>query len=226
MPFRSSLIILIIFIFLAGCTQLSSSNDTSVNQGSALGSIDSNMRPLTSPPPTTDSAPATRRQSPAAVTPSPTPQPSNLPQQNPGPKSKPVIELVTSKGTITLELYPDQAPNTASNFLSKAKSGFYQGLIFHRVEDWVIQGGDPQGTGSGGGQIPTETSDLPFTAGSLGVARGSDISISNDSQFFICTKDCLWLNGQYTNFGQVTQGLEVAGKIEIGDTITSIRQVN
>lgn len=133
-----------------------------------------------------------------------------------------VVQLKTSKGIIEIELYPEKAPKTVENFLSKAQSGFYTNLKFHRVEDWVIQGGDPLGNGTGGGKMPTELSDLDFVDGSLGVARGGDIKVSNDAQFFICTKDCGWLTGQYTNFGKVIKGLDVAKKIAIGDTIGPI----
>lgn len=128
----------------------------------------------------------------------------------------------TSKGTITLKLYPDKAPNTVSNFAQKSTAGFYNDLTFHRVESWVIQGGDPVGNGTGGGKMATEINQVPFKAGSLGVARGGDIRISNDAQFFICTTDCDWLTGQYTNFGEVTEGMDVATQIEVGDKILGI----
>lgn len=130
--------------------------------------------------------------------------------------------IETSKGSITVNLFPDEAPNTVANFVEKAKNGFYEGLTFHRVEDWVVQGGDPEGTGRGGGDMPTELNEVPFGVGSLGVARGPNIEVSNDSQFFICTQDCSWLTGEYTNFGEVTEGMDVVNAIEIGDTIESI----
>lgn len=133
--------------------------------------------------------------------------------------------IKTSKGNITLKLYPDQAPNTVSNFATKSAAGFYDGLTFHRVEDWVIQGGDPLGNGTGGGKMPTELNEVPFAEGSLGVARGGDIRVSNDAQFFICTTDCAWLTGQYTNFGQVIEGMDVAKQIEVGDTIVGIEVI-
>jgi peptidyl-prolyl cis-trans isomerase B (cyclophilin B) len=130
--------------------------------------------------------------------------------------------IKTSKGDITVKLYPDSAPKTVANFGTKATNDYYKNLTFHRVENWVIQGGDPLGTGTGGGSMPTELSQVPFKEGSLGVARGGDIKISNDSQFFICTKDCSWLSGQYTNFGEVLEGMEIAKKIAIGDKILGI----
>ncbi|QQG50375.1 MAG: peptidylprolyl isomerase [Candidatus Berkelbacteria bacterium] len=141
---------------------------------------------------------------------------------------KAIIE--TDKGNIELDLYPDVAPKTVDNFIQKANAGFFNGLKFHRVEDWVIQGGDPLSRdesqkdlwGTGGGNIDTELSDKPFGVGALGVARGNEIKISNDSQFFITKKDAQFLNSQYTIFGQVTAGMDVVEKIAIGDLIKSV----
>ena len=130
--------------------------------------------------------------------------------------------ITTSKGNISVELYSKDAPNTVKNFWLKQRSEFYKNLTFHRVEDWVIQGGDPLGTGTGGGEMPSEFSQRAFGVGSLGVARGGDPKISNDSQFFICTKDCSWLTGQYTNFGVVLNGMDVALNIAIGDKILGV----
>ncbi|OGV97243.1 hypothetical protein A2W24_04390 [Microgenomates group bacterium RBG_16_45_19] len=130
--------------------------------------------------------------------------------------------IKTNRGTIVVKLYLESAPQTVTNFINKARSGFYQGLTFHRVEDWVIQGGDPDGNGTGGGDMPTELSEVPFKLGSLGVARAGDIKVSNDSQFFVCIKDCAWLTGQYTNFGEVVSGLDTAKATQIGDKIESI----
>jgi len=130
--------------------------------------------------------------------------------------------IKTEKGDITLTLYPTDAPKTVANFIAKAKSGFYNNLTFHRVEDWVIQGGDPDGNGTGGGKMSTELNNKPFIIGSLGVARGGDIKISNDAQFFITKTDTSWLNNQYTNFGIVTNAMDVVKKIEIGDKILEI----
>lgn len=137
------------------------------------------------------------------------------------------VILKTSKGDINLKLYPEAAPKTVANFLEKSTSGYYENLTFHRVEkDFVIQGGDPLGNGTGGGDIPTELSQIPFTTGSLGVARAGNIKISNDSQFFICLSDnCRPLTGQYTNFGEVTDGMDVVEAIAIGDKILSIEVV-
>lgn len=130
--------------------------------------------------------------------------------------------ITTDKGIITLELYGEDAPYTVANFIKKAKEGFYDGLTFHRIEDWVAQGGDPLGNGTGGGNMPVEFNDKPFVIGSLGVASRGDGKVQNDSQFFITKKDSSFLNGQYTNFGIVTQGMDVVNQLEIGDKITNI----
>jgi peptidyl-prolyl cis-trans isomerase B (cyclophilin B) len=153
-------------------------------------------------------------------------------QQQPKPSAQPIgpIEVLapksavisTSKGDITVELFATEAAGTVNNFAQKAKAGFYKELTFHRVEDWVVQGGDPLGNGTGGGQMPSEFNNEPFVVGSLGIARGQDPKISNDAQFFITKTDASWLNNQYTNFGKVISGMSVVNKLQIGDKILSI----
>ncbi|MGH7246427.1 MAG: peptidylprolyl isomerase [Candidatus Levyibacteriota bacterium] len=156
------------------------------------------------------------------VSPEPSTNVSPSPEESVTPTASVTAIIKTSKGDITLSLFGQDAPKTVANFVNKARSGFYNNLTFHRVEDWVIQGGDPKGDGTGGGQMPTELNDKPFVVGSLGVARGQDITISNDAQFFITKTDASWLNKQYTNFGIVTAGMDVVNKIAIGDKILSI----
>lgn len=134
-----------------------------------------------------------------------------------------VIE--TAKGCIAAKLHTEadaKVSKTIENFEQKANSGYFNGLNFHRVEDWVIQGGDPKGDGTGGGTMPSEYNQLPFKTGALGVARGGDPALNNDSQFFFVKKDSDFLNGQYTNFGQAVAGLDVISKIAIGDKITKV----
>lgn len=130
--------------------------------------------------------------------------------------------IKTSKGNIKVTLRADAAPYTVINFINKAQSNYYNNLIFHRVEDWVIQGGDPKGDGTGGGNMQVEFNTLPFVAGALGVASHGDGKVQNDSQFFIVKTDATWLNQQYTNFGNVTDGMDVVNKISIGDKILGI----
>lgn len=131
----------------------------------------------------------------------------------------------TAKGCIVARLYTDAAanvPKTIANFEQKASASFFNGLVFHRVEDWVIQGGDPAGTGAGGGKMPSEYNNLPFKTGSLGVARGGDKAFNSDSQFFITKSAADYLNGEYTNFGEVVQGIDVANQIAIGDKMNKV----
>ncbi|HEX9988819.1 MAG TPA: peptidylprolyl isomerase [Chloroflexia bacterium] len=136
-----------------------------------------------------------------------------------------VMVIETSKGTIVCSLATDASAGvskTIANFEQKANSGFFDGLKFHRVEHWVIQGGDPTGTGSGGNKIPSEYNNLPFNPGALGVARGPDRRLNSDCQFFIVKTDANFLNGDYTNFGQVIEGMDVVKKIAIGDKMDKV----
>ncbi len=129
----------------------------------------------------------------------------------------------SESGSFKIQLFPQIAPRTVENFERKANSKFYDGLTFHRVEDWIVQGGDPKGDGTGGGVIRTELNKQPFIAGSVGMARGSDILYTNDSQFFIMLRQVYGLDEQYTNFGQLIEGAEVVVRIRKGDRIKSIR---
>jgi len=131
------------------------------------------------------------------------------------------VELAKG-GSFTFTLRADKAPNTVERFAGKARSGFYDNLTFHRVEDWVVQGGDPKGTGTGGERVPSEYNDLTFKLGAAGIARGQDPAFNNDSQFFVVKKDSTFLDKQYTNFGQVTAGMDVVAGIKIGDRIKKV----
>jgi len=148
---------------------------------------------------------------------------SNLPVTPEPITGKPQVEVSTSKGRFTVELRPDLAPKTVTNYLGKWVNGSCDGRTFHRVEDWVVQGCDPKGDGTGGtDSLPTETSSEPFTAGSLGVARKPfPKEVSNDSQFFIVKKDSLFLNNDYTYFGRVISGMDVIQSLTPGDKIIS-----
>jgi cyclophilin family peptidyl-prolyl cis-trans isomerase len=136
-----------------------------------------------------------------------------------------LVAIKTKDGEIVLKLYADVAPNTVANFISKAESGFYKNLIFHRViPGFMAQGGDPLGTGTGGGDQKSEINNIPFKRGTIGLARAGNIEVSNDSQFFICfdTQGCQHLTGDYVNFGEVVSGLDVLDKIVQGDKILDI----
>src|SRR3954463_14739730 len=128
--------------------------------------------------------------------------------------------MTTNHGTIELELFDDDAPKTVENFKSLAQDGFYDGVIFHRViPDFMIQGGDPTGTGTGGPgyQFEDEFNDHPVERGALAMANAGPNT--NGSQFFIVTAEaCPWLNGKHTVFGHVTDGMDVVDAISAIDT--------
>jgi cyclophilin family peptidyl-prolyl cis-trans isomerase len=136
-----------------------------------------------------------------------------------------MITIETAKGLIVLEIYPELAPVTVGNFEKLVKAQFYDGLKFHRVEHWVIQGGDPKGNGTGGPgwTIPLEIApDLKNERGSLAMARSSQPD-SAGSQFYILKVDAPWLDGQYAVFGKVIEGMDVVDQIQIGDVMESVK---
>jgi cyclophilin family peptidyl-prolyl cis-trans isomerase len=131
--------------------------------------------------------------------------------------------MKTEYGDITVEFYSDEAPKTVENFKKLAKSGFYDGLIFHRiVPGFVIQGGDPHtkdtsnkgkwGTGGPGWNVKAEFNKNTHSRGILSMARSQDPD-SAGSQFFIILKDSKFLDGKYTVFGKVISGMEIVDKI-------------
>ncbi|MHC4142900.1 MAG: peptidylprolyl isomerase, partial [Planctomycetota bacterium] len=125
----------------------------------------------------------------------------------------PKAVISTSQGDMTVELWNDVAPNHVENFLKLGRDGFYDNLKFHRiVPDFVVQGGCPRGDGTGnpGWSVKAEFNDRPHHPGTLSMARSSDPD-SAGSQFFICLtrEHCQHLDGQYTGFGQVTEGMDV-----------------
>jgi peptidyl-prolyl cis-trans isomerase B (cyclophilin B) len=123
--------------------------------------------------------------------------------------------LQTNHGAIELELFPDDAPTTVDNFLKLARDGFYDGVVFHRViPDFMIQGGDPTGTGSGGPgySFEDEINEHKVARGALAMANAGPNT--NGSQFFIVTAEaCPWLDGKHTVFGRVADGMEVVDAI-------------
>ena len=128
--------------------------------------------------------------------------------------------LSTTKGDITVELFDADAPKTVENFRTLAQKGFYDGVIFHRViKDFMVQGGDPTGTGTGGPgyQFEDEINDHKIVRGALAMANAGPNT--NGSQFFIVTTDAApWLDGKHTVFGQVTDGMDVVDQIEASKT--------
>ena len=122
-------------------------------------------------------------------------------------------------GRVVIQMRPDLAPEHVARIKELAREGFYDGILFHRViEGFMAQTGDPTGTGMGGsGQnLPAEFSPEPYVRGTIGMARTQDPN-SGDSQFFICFQDCSFLNGQYTVWGQVTEGMELVDGITRGE---------
>jgi peptidyl-prolyl cis-trans isomerase B (cyclophilin B) len=133
--------------------------------------------------------------------------------------------LDTSRGRIVCELYPKDAPKTVNNFVFLAREKFYNGTKFHRViADFMIQGGDPTGTGRGGPgyKFEDEVKDNPrkHQVGSLSMANAGPNT--NGSQFFITHIATDWLNGKHTVFGQVTTGQDVVNAIQQGDTLENV----
>ncbi|REK74495.1 peptidylprolyl isomerase [Paenibacillus paeoniae] len=165
----------------------------------------------------------------ATATPSPTPSPSPSPSEEPavelellGPEKHPVVTIEMSNDEIIkVELYPEVAPNTVNNFISLIDKGYYDGVIFHRViPGFMIQGGDPQGTGTGGpgytikGEFTFNdfTNNLTHTKGVISMAR-TMVPDSAGSQFFIMTEDSPHLDNQYAAFGKVIEGMETVDVI-------------
>ena len=131
----------------------------------------------------------------------------------------------TDRGPIRVQLEPEKAPLTVANFANLARRGFYDGLKFHRViNDFMVQGGCPQGTGTGGPgyRFEDETDNgLRHERGVLSMANAGPGT--NGSQFFITHVPCPWLDGKHTVFGKVTDGMEVVDSIKQGDTIKSVK---
>jgi cyclophilin family peptidyl-prolyl cis-trans isomerase len=196
---KISLIVLSIF-FLSACSLLPNNTDKNIN-------LDKETSPTMTQPTTSEPSPS----------------------KKPLTEGETLIKIKTKNGDIVAKLYQEQTPNTVANFLSKSNSGFYNGLTFHRViEGFMAQGGDPTGTGMGGGKQTSELNNIPFKRGSFGLARTAETkTVSNDSQFFICftTEGCQHLTSDYVNFGEVVSGLEFLDKIVQGDKILEISPI-
>lgn len=130
------------------------------------------------------------------------------------------LYLDLESGRVTIELLPDLAPQHVERIKTLTREGFYDGVVWHRVIDgFMAQTGDPTGTGMGGSELPdlpAEFSDYNYDRGTIGMARSTSPNSAN-SQFFICFDDCSFLNGQYTVWGQVTDGMEHIDNITKGE---------
>ena len=136
-----------------------------------------------------------------------------------------IAAIETDRGFIKFELYEEKAPITTKNFIDLASSGFYDGLTFHRVEpNFVIQGGDPNGDGTGGSgkNIPLEIHpDLRHVKGAVAMARANDPN-SASSQFYITLADASFLDDKYAVFGKVLEGMDVVESIRVGDKMSKL----
>ncbi|MEO7453725.1 MAG: peptidylprolyl isomerase [Fimbriimonadales bacterium] len=151
----------------------------------------------------------------------------------------PRVEMtIENRGQVVMELYPDKAPKTVEHFQRLVRSGFYNGILFHRVENkprpFVVTTGDPLtktlpltdariGTGGSGTKVPFEKNDLAFANGTVGLSRDKENPNSGDSQFFITLGPQPFLEGTYVAFGRVIQGLDILKTIRLGDKIVSMR---
>ena len=142
------------------------------------------------------------------------------------PSKKYVATFETSRGTIVADLFAKDAPKTVNNFVFLAREGFYDGTSFHRViQDFMIQGGDPEGSGRGGPgyKFEDETKGSPHKhkAGTLSMANAGPNT--NGSQFFITHVATNWLDGKHTIFGQVRSGQDIVNAVKQGDKLTSVK---
>lgn len=157
--------------------------------------------------------------------------------QTPSQAPNPIVEIVTNKGSVELELFPQVAPKHVESMLKLSAEGFYDGLHIHRVvPDFVVQAGCPftrenarhprAGTGGPGYSIVAEFSETPHERGTLAMARSTDPN-SAGSQFYICLAPAPFLDGQYTVFGKVRgDGMEVVDQLRVGDELEAVRVVS
>ena len=132
-----------------------------------------------------------------------------------------VLILETTRGAVTIAMRPDLAPRHVARIKELVRDGFYDGIVFHRVIDgFMAQTGDPTGTGTGGSgkKLKAEFSREPHKRGTVSMARAQNPD-SGDSQFFICFEESPWLNGQYTVWGMVVEGMENVDKIKRGEPV-------
>jgi len=132
--------------------------------------------------------------------------------------------ITTTLGPIEIEFFDEDAPKTVKNFRDLAAKGFYDGLIFHRIiPDFMIQGGCPQGTGTGGPGyfLDAEFNEHPHVKGTVAMARATSPN-SAGSQFYICLDDARFLDRQYTVFGQTVEGQDVVDQIRVGDVMETV----
>lgn len=150
----------------------------------------------------------------------------NPPAMQIDPEKTYQVDIATEKGTIRIELYPEHAPETVNNFIFLAREGFYDQLAFHRViSNFMIQGGDPTGTGRGGPgyTFGDEVQDNPLTHERGVISMANAGPNTNGSQFFITHSAQPHLDGRHTVFGKVVEGQEVVDSIEQGDRMVEVK---
>jgi peptidyl-prolyl cis-trans isomerase B (cyclophilin B) len=147
------------------------------------------------------------------------------PEMQIDPKNTYRVKIETSRGDIELELYPEHAPKTVNNFVFLTKQGFYNGVTFHRViNDFMIQGGDPTGTGTGGPgyKFEDEVDENPLVHDQGVISMANSGPNTNGSQFFITHSSQPHLNGKHTVFGKVIEGQDIVDSIKQGDSMVSV----
>jgi len=176
------------------------------------------------PDPVAAQAPKPAEPAPPAATPGTKPA---EPKKGSKPVKQTAVITMEKGGEIVIDFYPADAPKTVENFVKLAKKGFYDGVVFHRREEnFVIQGGDPKGNGTGGPgyTIPAEFNKQKHVRGAVAMARTQDPN-SAGSQFYICLAPANFLDGQYTVFGIVTKGMDVVDKVKVGDKMKTVKIV-
>ena len=149
----------------------------------------------------------------------------NPPAMQIDPQTTYRITIETNKGDMELELYPEYAPKTVNNFVFLTQEGFYDGVVFHRViNDFMIQGGDPTGTGSGGPgyKFADEVAENPLRHETGVISMANAGPNTNGSQFFITHSPQAHLDGMHTVFGKVVEGLEIVNAIQQGDRMVKV----
>ena len=152
-------------------------------------------------------------------------QRDNPPAMQIDPQKTYRVTIETNRGDIELELYPEHAPKTVNNFVFLAKEGFYDGIVFHRViNDFMIQGGDPTGTGRGGPgyKFEDEVAENPLRHETAVISMANSGPNTNGSQFFITHSPQSHLDGMHTVFGKVVEGQEIVNGIQQGDRMVKV----
>jgi peptidyl-prolyl cis-trans isomerase B (cyclophilin B) len=210
-------------LVVTGCGKTTKPESIYPNGAGTVVAKDPTLKDEAVPPPAAESAKTTDKPQPAAK------EPAKPVNDNKPPVATDHIVIKTVRGTMEAELYGKDAPETVKNFVKLIKMKFYDNLTFHRVESnpafSLIQGGDPNGNGTGDSpwKIKLEISPkLRHWKGALAMARSNDPN-SASCQFYICRVAIPQLNDGYAVFGKVTKGLEVADKIQVNDKIISIR---